>query len=233
MTLSPPSTATARMVDQQLTGPLRVLSAAASHVHAWAARTEGRRRTHRALRLVEGAGWLVRHDLELPGGGRVDLALGPSGTYVLDSKAWDGVVTVDLKGATITPRDRPSAAWTARGEHRAFPSAAARVVRALSAPAGAPVPIPRPVVVVWAAFPDRVTECGGVAYVAGDHLAEWLVDQPPRLGVERITAQPAGGVQLSDGATVQSRALTLFPAQQERSGPRAATVQSRDVEGKR
>src|SRR4051812_32411396 len=52
----------------------------------------------------------ITHDLDLPGAGNIDhLAVGPAGVFVLDSKAWSGVVTVEQDGATITPRDDPDA----------------------------------------------------------------------------------------------------------------------------
>lgn len=161
--------------------PLRAVAAAAARVQTWAASTDARRRTQRALLPLRRAGWDVTHDVRLPGVDLIDhLAAGPSGVYVLASKAWDGVVTVDHKGATITPRRGPGAAWTARGPHRLLPPAASAVVRVLSTAAGRPVPPPQAVVVVWAVFPERVTVCSGIVYVAGEHLVDWLVDQPPR-----------------------------------------------------
>ena len=39
----------------------------------------------------------------------------------------------------------------------------------------------RPVVVIWGDFPGKVQERGGVTYVAGEHLVEWLEALPPRL----------------------------------------------------
>jgi hypothetical protein len=150
-------------------------------VHAWAAATEARRRTELALHPLRRSGWDVAHDVRLPGLTRIDhLAAGPSGFYLLASRAWEGVVTVDHKGATITPPRDPWAAWTARGPHRELPPAASAAVRALSAATGRPFPVPRVVVVVWAAFPERVTAGAGIVYVAGEHLADWLVDQPAR-----------------------------------------------------
>jgi hypothetical protein len=36
----------------------------------------------------------------------------------------------------------------------------------------------QPVVVVWGDFRQRVVEDGGVAYVQGDELVEWLRSRP-------------------------------------------------------
>ncbi|MGY1752109.1 nuclease-related domain-containing protein [Blastococcus sp. SYSU D01042] len=161
--------------------PLRAVAAAAARVHTWAASTEARRRTQRLLNPLRDAGWDVTHDLRIPGIEPVDhLVAGPSGVYVLVSKAWHGVVTVDQKGATITPERDPGSAWTARGPHRSLPPAASAVARALAASGRRPVPAPQAVVVVWAPFPERAAGSGGLCYVAGEHLVEWLVGRPAR-----------------------------------------------------
>jgi hypothetical protein len=171
-----------------MTSPLRAVASAAGLVQDWAHGTEGRRRTRRALRPLEQCGWRVDHDITLPGGIYADhLALGPCGVYVIDSRAWGGVVTVDHKGPTITPRGDPRAAWTANGHHRSLPPVAAAVVRSLAA-AGLPVRAPRAVVAIWAPFPDRIAESGGVTYIAGAYLADWLAGQPTRLGVDEVAA---------------------------------------------
>ena len=82
----------------------------------WGIGAAGERRTERVLGPLARVGWTITHDLELPGGGNVDhLAVGPPGVFVLDSKAWSGVVTVDQDGATIAPREDPDAAWLERG----------------------------------------------------------------------------------------------------------------------
>lgn len=173
----------ARAVDS-----LRLVAAAAAQIHSWAIAAEGRRRTEQVLRTLASAGWQVARHIRLPGGGHVDhLAVGPSGVYLLDSRAWQGAVTVDQKGATITPEDDPGAAWTAGGQHRSLPPAAAAVVHALAAATGSPLPAPHAVVVVWAPFLERVAVSGGVTYVAGEHLADWLAGQAPCLDGRRLT----------------------------------------------
>ncbi len=48
------------------------------------------------------------------------------------------------------------------------------------------VPQPEPVVVVWAPFPQRVGSAGGVTYVEGDHLADWLISRPQRLHPNQV-----------------------------------------------
>lgn len=134
-------------------------------------------------------GWTITHDLELPGAGNVDhLAVGPPGVFVLDSKAWSGVVAVDQDGATITPRDDPEAAWLARGQRRVAGRATARVARALAAATGMTVLVARSVVVVWSPFPQRVATSGEVTYVAGEHLHNWLLGQRACLNRTQLEA---------------------------------------------
>jgi len=113
---------------------------------------------------------------------------------VVDSKAWSGVVTVDQDGAMITPRDDPDAAWLARGQHRAAARTAARVTRALAAATGVTIPAAQSLVVVWGTFPQRVADSGGVTYVAGEQVHDWLLGQRPCLNRTELAALSAANV---------------------------------------
>ena len=162
------------------------------HIQRWATGAEGERRTERALRPLERLGWHAVHDLDRAAGGNVDhLVIGSAGVFVLDSKVWGGLVSVDSRGATVTPRDHPEAAWTEIGRHRTLPSAATAVARALAAASGRALPAPRPVVVLWAPFPQRVATSGPVTYVSGQRLADWLLAQPRQLHPEHVAALAA------------------------------------------
>jgi hypothetical protein len=90
---------------------LYVADSVPAHIERWGIGAAGERRTERVLRPLQRVGWTIRHDLDLPGAGNIDhLAVGPAGVFVLDSKAWSGIVTVDQDGATITARDAPDSA---------------------------------------------------------------------------------------------------------------------------
>lgn len=183
---------------------LRTVATTAARVQAWAAATEARNRTERALDGLDGLDWDVTHDVRLPGMDRIDhLAVGPSGVYLLASRAWNGLVTVDHKGATITPARDPGSAWTACGPHRSLPPAASAVARALSPADARPAPAPRAVVVVWASFPELVTVCAGISYVAGEHLVEWLAAQPARAR-PAVVPHPRGPVGSPRFASLRS-----------------------------
>jgi hypothetical protein len=181
MTLGTATTAAVRRIrGARAIAPLRIVAAAAAQVHGWAATTEGRRRTAQVLRSLDPAAWQVTRNMRLPDGGHADhLAVGPTGVYLLVSRAWQGVVTVDHKGATITPEGRPAAAWTARGQHCSLAPAAAALGRALST-AGRSTAAPQAVVVIWAPFPEGLAVSGGITYVAGDRLVSWMSDQRRR-----------------------------------------------------
>lgn len=199
MTLNTTTTATVGPPRGANVDALRIVSSAAARVHGWAAMTEGRRRTGQVLRALDEELWQVEGHVRLPDGSRAGhLVIGSSRAYVLDSRVWPGVVTVDHKGATITPAGHPEAAWTARGQHCSLAPAVAALGPVVS-PAGTRLPAPRAVVVVWATFPERLALSGGITYVAGDRLLDWLSDQaggtgrrllPPHAGAS-LRARPA------------------------------------------
>jgi hypothetical protein len=193
MTLGTATTAAVRRARGAKTvDPLRFVVTAAAHVHGWAAGEEGRRRTARVLRSLDHGAWQVTQNIRLPDGGHADhLAIGPSGVYLLDSRAWHGVVTVDHKGATITPPGQPAAAWIARGQHCSLAPAAAALGRAFSA-AGGSRPGPHAVVVIWSPFPDGLAVSGGITYVAGDRLAAWMSERPRHTAAEASRGEVAG-----------------------------------------
>jgi hypothetical protein len=63
-------------------------------VIAWQRGAAGERRTARVLERLTGDGYVVFHDLAVPGSSaNVDhLVIGPSGVFVIDSKQWSGSV---------------------------------------------------------------------------------------------------------------------------------------------
>lgn len=162
------------------------------HIENWGIGADGERRTEKALRPLLRTGWVFLHDLERPGGGNIDhVAIGPGGVFVMDTKVWSGVVTVDDVGATISPRDDPSASWHASGQQRTLPGVAAAVGRALASATERSLPGPTAIVVLWSPFPQRVAASGKVTYVSGEHLADWLIGQPRQLHPQHLAALAA------------------------------------------
>jgi hypothetical protein len=64
---------------------------------AWRRGAAGERRTARLLGPLERQGWVVLHDLAIPGSrANIDhLAIGPGGVYVIDSKQYRGRLQLD------------------------------------------------------------------------------------------------------------------------------------------
>jgi hypothetical protein len=71
-----------------------------SETRAWRTGARGERATARRLRPLQQQGWVVLHDLAIPGSkANVDhVAIGPGGVFVIDSKRWRGYVWVDANG---------------------------------------------------------------------------------------------------------------------------------------
>jgi len=72
-----------------------VWDAPPAYIENWRRGAAGERMTARALRALEHVGWHVRHDVLAERGNRDHIVLGPSGVYLLDTKALGGVVRVD------------------------------------------------------------------------------------------------------------------------------------------
>jgi Nuclease-related domain len=194
MTLGTATNGTVRHVrGMKRFDPLTMVAAAATHLQNWAVVAEGRRRTRRVLQSLDSGPWQVTQNILLPDGGHADhLVIGPGGVFVLDSRAWQGVVTVDHKGATITPEGRPAAAWIARGQHCSLAPSAAALGRALPTSGGSRRHAPRAVVVVWAPFPEGLAISGGITYIAGDRLGDWMSDRPGRLAYDNLDSGDDG-----------------------------------------
>jgi hypothetical protein len=80
-------------------------------VRAWRRGAKGERRTARQLDRLTGEGFVVFHDLAVPGSpANVDhLVIGPSGVFVIDSKQWTGSVRQGVDGLVwhnYAPLDR-------------------------------------------------------------------------------------------------------------------------------
>jgi hypothetical protein len=157
-------------------------------IEQWLDGAEGERRTEKQLRPLEGRGWVVAHDLEARFGNIDHFVVGPSGVFLLDSKNWGGVVTLDDAIVTVSPRDNPDAAWSPRKLSRALKGASAGNKEAIQRLTGVRAWV-QPVVVIWAPFEARCVLADGIYYVAGDALVDWLTVQPARLDssmVERV-----------------------------------------------
>ena len=148
---------------------------------AWRRGAAGERRTARLLEPLERHGWVVLHDLAVPGSqANLDhLVIGPGGVFVIDSKQYRGRLQLDSAGRL----------W-----HGRYPLApilhavsfeADRAAQVLPDPGVAVVPI---VAVHGVQVPWGKVVTDGVPVVSGRRLPSLLRELPPVLGPERIAA---------------------------------------------
>jgi hypothetical protein len=143
---------------------------------AWRRGAVGERRTARLLGRLERHGWVVLHDLAVPGSrANIDhLVIGPGGAFVIDSKQYRGRLQLATDGALWHGRYpfAPALRAVSFEADQAAQVLAINVVPVMAVH-GAPVP--------W----GRLT-VDGVAVVSARHLPDLLRAQPPVLAPERI-----------------------------------------------
>jgi hypothetical protein len=146
---------------------------------AWRRGAAGERRTARLLGPLEGLGWVVLHDLAVPGSrANIDhLVIGPGGVFVIDSKLYRGRLQLDGAGRL----------W-----HGGYPLAptlqavsfeADQAAQVLTDPDVVVVPI---VAVLGAQVPWGKVVVQGVPVVAARRLPSMLRLLPAVLGPERV-----------------------------------------------
>ena len=163
-----------------------------SEAIAWRRGAAGERRTARLLGPLEQLGWVVLHDLAVPGGrANIDhLAIGPGGIFVVDSKQYRGRLQLDGSGRL----------W-----HGRYPLAATLQAVSLEADQAARVlPDPGVVVVPIVAVHGAQVAWGkvvmnGVPIVPARRLPSMLRQLPAVLGPQRV-------VDLADQARVRLHA---------------------------
>jgi Nuclease-related domain len=153
------------------------------HIENWRRGAAGERRTARALRALEPAGWHVRHDMLADWGNRDHVLVGPSGVYLLDTKSPAGVVRVDGDVVTVDRPDDPRGSYRLERLASALRAESARLKADLEDAAGRTWV--QAVVVVWGEFPQRVVGGDRIAFVHGDELVAWLRDRPVTLRAEQ------------------------------------------------
>jgi hypothetical protein len=146
---------------------------------AWRRGAAGERRTARLLGPLQGQGWVVLHDLAVPGSpANLDhLVIGPGGVFVIDSKQYRGRLQLDPSGRL----------WHGRcplaPSLRAVSFEADQAAQVLPDPGVVVLPV---VAVHGAQVPWGKVVIEGVLVVAARRLPSMLRALPPRLGPERI-----------------------------------------------
>jgi hypothetical protein len=108
------------------------------------------------------------------------LVVGPSGAYLLETKRIEGE-TMLREGVLSVLRD---GAWRGDEALGARIRASARDARRLLGAAN--INWVAPVVVLWCEFPAQLAEHGGVTYVHGSRLADWLEWQPESASAQSV-----------------------------------------------
>jgi hypothetical protein len=150
---------------------------------AWRRGAAGERRTARLLAPLERHGWVVLHDLAVPGSrANVDhLVIGPGGVFVIDSKHYRGRLQLDGSGRLWHGR-YPLAPML-----RAVDFEADRAAQVLVDPDVVVVVVPI-VAVRGAQVPWGKVVTNGVPVVAARRLPSMLRVLPAVLGPERVAA---------------------------------------------
>jgi hypothetical protein len=146
----------------------------------WRRGARGERRTARQLDRLTDRGWVVFHDLAVPGSrANVDhLAVGPSGIFLIDSKNWRGRLVFAPDGTLWHGSYPMTAALATIG----FEVAA--IAGALETPSSALEPL---IVIHGSTIPWGEQFLGGVGVLPGRQLAPTLLALPPRLSDQQIT----------------------------------------------
>jgi Nuclease-related domain len=148
---------------------------------AWRRGAAGERRTARLLSPLERHGWVVLHDLAVPGSSaNLDhLVIGPGGVFVIDSKHYRGRFQLDSSGRLRHGRYPLAPAL------RAVDFEADQAAQVLPDPDVVVVPI---VAVHGAQVPWGKVVMNGVPVVAAGRLPSMLRALPAVLGPERVAA---------------------------------------------
>ena len=145
----------------------------------WARGARGERRTARQLRRLTRHGWIVFHDLAIPGSGaNADhLAMGHGGIFLLDSKNWRGRLAFTPDG-TLWHGSYPLTATLATIGWEASVIAGALAVPGL---------VIQPIMVIHgSAIPWGEQYLGGVAILPAGQLGATLLALPPQLTAEQV-----------------------------------------------
>ncbi|MBW8751891.1 MAG: NERD domain-containing protein [Propionibacteriales bacterium] len=174
------------------------------------AKGEAQQATEAGLDLLRVLGWLVLHDVTLPGDLDVDhLLAGASGVYVVDTVAWSGPIKPSDHGLVVGGDDRADAL--------AHLTAAAEAVR------GVLHGIPVAPMLCFERLEPVAGVAGAVALCASENILELLTSQPDIL--DRATVAKASGM-LALASRPSARTTVEQPARGSRTHGADTTQQA-------
>jgi Nuclease-related domain len=155
------------------------------HIARWQRGAWGEQNTAKVLKPLTKEGWLVRHDLATRSGrsNRDHIIAGPA-VYLLDSKLLRDHVAIERDVLHVRRVDDSGDEYSVKSPTSGMRNAARPLERDIDDALGFPVAV-YPVVVIWGHFAAGVQHAGGVTYVDGEKLEEWLRSRPADLHDER------------------------------------------------
>lgn len=150
------------------------------HIARWKIGADGERLTWKALRPLEGQGWRAFHDRDGEFGNLDHIVIGAAGVFLLDSKNLAGKLILEPEGLTAKYEDTGRHDYVLNRLESSMRGASARLKERIES-ATQLRPWVQAVVVVWGSFPQGRAEGDRVVYVAGERLADWLIEQDERL----------------------------------------------------
>jgi len=150
-----------------------------NYIEKWRMGFEGEKQTAKELkRLSKHPDWFVRHDIVREDRANRDhVAVGPAGVFLMDSKNFSGIGSVESDGLHVRQVEDPADGWTCEGLGTRMRAWGAELGESIRTATDVAVWV-QPVVVLWMDFPPKVLESSGVFYVEGKSLGDWLAGRP-------------------------------------------------------
>jgi hypothetical protein len=168
------------------------------YVEHWRDGAEGERKTERALKPLERAGWHVSHDVQNGRGNYDHIVVGPSGVYLLDSKNLQGIVDIRDGVPHLARRHDPDSNVVFKRIQSHTLAAAAGLKEEIQARTGHRTWV-QAVVVFWSEFPEGFAESDRCVFISGPWLCDWLEGRPDRLSRASVEEIAAGVEEIARG----------------------------------
>lgn len=164
---------------------------APSHVENWNQGAEGERRTEKALRPLERAGYSIEHDVVARYGNYDHIAVSRAGVYLLETKNLRGTIEIENGIPRRSYHDEPTRRETLDRIPRQVLGAAAGLKGDIERRTGHRTWV-QAVVVFWGEFPEGLVETGNCIFIHGTRLLAWMQSRPNRFSQAEADEIAAG-----------------------------------------
>jgi hypothetical protein len=162
-------------------------------VQNWKRGADGERQTEKELDRLERLGWKAEHDVQRGGRANLDhVVSGPSGVFLLETKAPSGTVTFENGLLVVRQRDDPDEIFRYTTLARRLRGQAVELSSQLRGATGGRQWVSA-VVVIWGDFSVGTVEHENVTYIRGDLLVDWLAEQPQRSASNDVVLMSLSG----------------------------------------